>query len=145
MINPGGGGALSVDLLRQAKRKLDDDDVPAEDRHISVSPSGMEDLLNESEVTSADYNLRALVRGEVTFYMGFEFHMISPTIMPLASGVRSAIVHQRDAMGLGMIMDLRTTVDRLPTKRNALGVYVVGTWDAVRIQEEGVVEIKYTE
>ena len=60
-----GSAGLTLAKLVSAKKILDENDVdPSIARYIVVSPEQTEDLLNNSTVTSADYNsIKALVRG----------------------------------------------------------------------------------
>ena len=53
---------LTVAKLRAAKKTLDSNNVPAEDRHIVLHANNLSSLLSETAVTSADFNtVRALV------------------------------------------------------------------------------------
>ena len=60
-----GSAGLTLAKLVSAKKILDQNDIdPSIPRYIVVSPEQTEDLLNNSTVTSADYNsIKALVRG----------------------------------------------------------------------------------
>ena len=143
--NGGTPTKFTLTYLRQAARLLDENDVMGDDRHIVVAPKAIEDLLEDSTVTSSDFNtVKALVNGEINTFMGFTFH--KSTRLPLATGnIRSCFAWQRLAMGLAVNQDLMVTIDRLPQKQNSVQVYVKSTFNAIRIEEEAVVEIKYDE
>uniref|UniRef100_UPI0040478E66 phage capsid protein n=1 Tax=Aliarcobacter sp. TaxID=2321116 RepID=UPI0040478E66 len=70
-----GGAGLTLAKLIEAKEILDSNDVdPSIPRYIAVSPKQITNLLDDPEVTSADYNtVRALVKGELDTYVGFKF------------------------------------------------------------------------
>ncbi len=61
-----GSAGLTVAKLVQAKKILDNASVdPSIPRYIAVGPEQIEDLLNNSTVTSSDYNtVKALVQGK---------------------------------------------------------------------------------
>jgi hypothetical protein len=69
------GDNMNVELLRRAKQKLDEQEVdPSIRRYIAHESSQVTNLLEDSNVTSSDFNtVKALVQGEVNQYMGFEF------------------------------------------------------------------------
>jgi hypothetical protein len=70
-----GAAGLTLAKLIEAKEILDSNDVdPSIPRYIAVSPKQITNLLDDPEVTSADYNtVRALVKGELDTYVGFKF------------------------------------------------------------------------
>ena len=139
-----GGTNLTLSKLIQAKEIFGNNDVDESDLYIVVSPAGITKLLNDTNVTSADYNtVRALVMGEIDTYVGFKF--IQSTLLPKTGDIREHFAWSPMTMGLGMGLELSTTVDRLPTKSNATQVYVSGSFGAVRIVDEGVVKISADE
>ena len=66
---------LNLDALRRAKRLFDQNDVDESiPRYIAVTSRQIESLLDEEELTSADYNtVKTLVQGEIDTFMGFRF------------------------------------------------------------------------
>lgn len=133
---------MSVAVLAQAKRILDDNNVPQDDRHIVVAPQTIETLLGITSITSSDFNtVKALVQGDVDTFMGFKFHMIDPDLLPLSGTDRSLFVWHKRAMGLATGLDVKVDVSQRPDKRNATQVYVNATFGSVRIEDEGVVRI----
>lgn len=128
-----GGTGMTVSKLRQVKRILDNAGVPASGRTALVSPYAIEDLLADSQVTSADYNtLGALHNGQLPngTYMGFKFIVISdaipddtavltggsadPIILPKSGNIRTCFFYHQSAVGMSLAMDFNTTVDRRP-------------------------------
>lgn len=67
---------LTLKKLIEAKRLLDKNDVMDEERIIVVNASAVANLLNDTTITSADYNsVKALVAGEINTFLGFRFVM----------------------------------------------------------------------
>lgn len=68
--------SLTVAQIVAAKKALDDDDVDEDDRYAVVNTTILNNLLGVTEATSADYNsVKALVRGEINTWLGFEWIM----------------------------------------------------------------------
>ena len=86
---------LNLTKLRNAKRLLDKNNVPMDGRCFLVSASGLESLLGETSITSADFNsVRALVSGEIDTFLGFKFTMIGDRLDE-ERGQSLAVVHPR--------------------------------------------------
>ena len=66
---------LTIAKLVSAKEILDAASVdPSIPRHIVVSPKQISDLLNNTTVTSSDFNtVKALAQGEINTFVGFNF------------------------------------------------------------------------
>jgi hypothetical protein len=112
------GGAdtnLNVAKLRRIKKYMDDNEVPMEGRHITASPSGLEGLLGETQVTSADYNsVKALVQGDVDTFLGFKFHIIGIRKeggLPKSGAVRDGFAWHESAIGYANGIDMTTKID----------------------------------
>jgi len=73
-------GGLTILGLRTLKKAFRKDEVLDEEGeklliHMAVSADELDTLLDNTEVTSADYNtVKALVHGDVDTFMGFKFH-----------------------------------------------------------------------
>lgn len=64
---------LNIAAIRKAKFKFDAAEVEGQ-RYITYRGADLEALLATTEITSADYNnVRALVRGEIMEFLGFQF------------------------------------------------------------------------
>lgn len=76
-VSAGALSGLNIETLRLAKYKFDAADIdPMETRYFAITAKQLQDLLAETEITSADYNtVKALVRGEIDTFMGFKFIM----------------------------------------------------------------------
>ena len=140
-----GGTKMSVDKMRQAKRILDANEVPPMGRWLALNAIGLEDLLQETETTSADFNsVKALVQGEINSFLGFNIIRLE-RLPSQAANERSAYAWHRDALGLAMAQDIMVDIDVRKDKNLATQVFAAATFGAVRIEDEGVVEIDYAE
>ena len=140
-----GSGGLTVAKLRTAKQTLDLSDVdPSIPRHIIVSPRQISDLLNITEVTSADFNtVKALANGEINTYLGFNF--IVSNRLALSSTTRSCIAFAQDGIALGIGKDVNARIDERSDKSYATQVYYCMSIGATRMEEAKVVEVQCTE
>lgn len=108
-------------------------------RILTCAPQQITNLLNTTEVKSADYNtVKALAEGKIDTFMGFKFKISNllnkvSTTRQCAAWVKGAIKRTKGSM--------RSTIDRLPQQTNA--TQILSMWDlaAVRVYDEGVVQI----
>lgn len=137
-----GNVGLTISKLISAKLLLDasenDPDTP---RFIVCSAKQIANLLQTTEVTSADYNnIQALVRGNVTNFMGFEF--IRTELLPVnGSGYRRVMCFRQDAMLLALAKDINSQVAPRPDKKFVPYAYLCMSIGATRMEEAGCVEI----
>ena len=153
---------LNVFTLTLVQEKFDSNDVDEDiPRYFAYSGKQKQNMLNETEVTSADYNtIRALVQGKIDTFMGFKF--IRSERLPvtagsttftvadgtvgsgagtIAAGARRCIAWAEDGMIFATGVDLLVRIDELPTKRYSTQVYAAHQVGAVRMEEEKVVEV----
>lgn len=155
---------LNIAKLRAAKRKLLEAEVDVDNDPLFciISAKQHDDLLNEAQAISLEYNNRpVLVDGKITSFMGFNF--IHSERIPGAANFNTAIngaiatgtgagqytagskylvpVFAKSGMALGMWNDVTTTIDRRADKRNSYQVYVTGTFGATRLEEKRCVLI----
>ena len=144
----GVGTGWNIEKLRAAKKALDKREVPNMDRHIAITPDGLEDLLGEPELTSADYaSVKALVQGEVNTFMGFTFHMVAARTeggMSKTGNVQDNFAWHMSAIGEAVGTDITTGADWIAHKKSWLshGEFKGG---AVIRDNEGIVKIQTTE
>lgn len=137
-----GGAGLTLAKLLQAKEILDSNDVdPSIPRYIAVSPKQITNLLDDPEVTSADYNtVRALVKGELDTYVGFKF--ITTNRLPLdGSNDRRVFAWAMDGIKLAIGKEPSARIDERADKSYATQVYYCMSVGATRMEEAKVVEI----
>jgi hypothetical protein len=139
------GTGLTLAKLLTAKEMLDEAEVDEEaPRFIVVASAQITDLLNTTEVKSADYNtVRALMEGKVDTFLGFKF--IRTQLLTIAGGVRYCYAYAMGAVGMGRINDIQARIDQRIDKNMAWQPYVQMDMGAARIEEERVVELACTE
>ena len=139
---------LNVAKLRAAKRLLDKNNVPMDNRHIIIHANSLASVLGETSVTSADFNtVRALVSGELNTFLGFTFHTIGDRAeggLPIANSERKLWALHRDAVGYAEGIAPRTEINYIPEKTSFL-VNAVFSAGAIAIDAEGIVEIQTTD
>jgi hypothetical protein len=137
-----GGAGLTLAKLIEAKEILDSNDVdPSIPRYIAVSPKQITNLLDDPEVTSADYNtVRALVKGELDTYVGFKF--ITTNRLGLdGSNDRRCFAWAMDGIKLAVGKEPTARIDERADKSYATQVYYCMSVGATRMEEAKVVEI----
>jgi hypothetical protein len=135
-----GATGMTISKLTEAKYILDNSDVDMEGRCIVIAPAQLRDLLNTVEITSSDYNsVQALVKGEISTFLGFDF--VTSTRLPLVSGERVCVAFQKDAVGLAVNRDTEIRRDERSDISYALQVFARFTAGATRIDDAGVVRI----
>lgn len=136
---------LNVAKLRAAKKALDKNNVPMDNRHIIIHANSLSNLLSETAVTSADFNtVRALVSGELNTFLGFTFHTIGDRDeggLAIASSERKLWAFHRDAIGYAEGIAPRTEINYIPEKTSWL-VNAVFSAGAIAIDAEGIVEVQ---
>lgn len=140
-----GGAGLTLAKLLSAKKIFDNADVPMEDRYIAITGTQLYDLLNTTEVKSADYNtVKALVQGEVNTFCGFKF-ILSNRLASLST-TRYVMAWHRSGILLASAGSMSTDVDRVKTKIGMpWQIYADIYCGSTRLEEEKVVEISCVE
>jgi hypothetical protein len=143
----GSNTGLNTTKLRRAMRLFDDQAAPSGQRYFLGHAIGKEQLLGETEPTSGDFNtVRALVNGEITSFVGFQFMWMETRDeggLTLASNVRTNYAWHGGPMGsVGMAtgINFNTEVNYIADKTSWLanGLFTAG---AVTIDALGVAEI----
>lgn len=135
---------MTLDKLTEARYILSVEDAPmGEEKYIAYGPSQLKAMLdNITEVKSSDYaNVKALVDGEVDYFMGFRFKETNEIAID-GSDITSVVCWTKNALLLGKAASPSVRID----ERNDLSylTQVFSTMDigATRMFEEGVIEIK---
>lgn len=139
-------GGLTKAKLISSKELLDaaevDDDV---ERFIVTTARQISNLLNDTEITSSDYNtVKALVQGQIDTFMGFTFKR-TERLLTDGSGDRLCYAYAATAVGLGVPQDIEVDIGPRRDKRNATQVYACMGLGAVRVEDVQVVEIACVE
>ena len=141
----GASQALEVNDLIKARRLLEAAENEEDDGEnkwcIVMSAVCREQLLQQTEVTSADYaTVKALVNGQVNTFLGFDF-IKSQRAAITAAGIRDVFAWVKKSMQLAVGEEPRAFIDRLPQKRHSLQVRYEQDCGATRMDEKGVVRI----
>ncbi|MEK9918076.1 MAG: phage capsid protein [Pelagibacteraceae bacterium] len=136
-----GGTDLTVAKLRSAKKILDLSDVdPSIPRYIACGPDQIENLLSDTSVTSSDFNtVKALVQGEISAFMGFNF--IVTNRLSKTGNIRSCFAWAEDGLALAVGRDVMARIDERNDKGYATQVYYCMSIGSTRMEEEKVVQI----
>lgn len=138
---------LTVGKLRQVRYLLDAAEAAPDDEAdltAVVSPKQTQDLLRQTEVTSADYNqVKALVEGKVNTYMGFRFIMSNR--LPKSGNLRECCFFERQGLLLAVASEVMVDVGPRRDKRNSVQVYVCGSFGSSRMWEEKIIRVKCDE
>jgi len=143
-VGVGGNNAFNVAKMRRAKKIMDANGVPSENRHIAISATCMEQLLGTTQATSIDYNsVRALVDGNINSYLGFNVHLIEDRKeggLPLVGNNRTVFAWHYDAVGVAIGMEQQTDMNYIAQKTSWLvtGKFFGG---AINIDDDGIVQI----
>ena len=146
----GAGTNLNMAKLREAARLMNTANVPAEDRYMLIHASQLSSLLSETAVTSSDFNsVKALVQGDITSFMGFNFITIGDrTEGGLTGGgsgsTRKVYAYHKMAVGMAESMAIRSEINYIPEKTSWL-VSSMFSAGAIAIDAGGCVDITCTE
>jgi len=144
-----GAGTQALDLatITAAAQELNKVEAPMEDRYFVVHEGGLNDLLNDTTITNADYNsVRLLMSGDIDSFMGFKWKIIGSGRaeggLPLTTTVRSGFAFHKASVGHAVGIDMKTRVDYVPHKASWLSM---GMWKggSIAIDVEGIIEVKY--
>ena len=139
-----GSTGLTLAKLLEANEILEGADLEDDaQRVIVVSPKQMTNLLNTTEIKSADYNsVKALVSGQVDTFMGFKF--IKSNFLRKVSTTRTCVCWVK-----GAIKRVKGSMSSKISVRDDLSeaIQIRSKWalSATRVYDEGVVSIECTE
>lgn len=138
---------LNTAKCRSAKKTLDTNGAPQSDRHAAVHANNLYGLLGDADATTFDKNtVKALVDGEITKWLGFNFHVLEDRDeggLTVATSTRSTYFYHGGSMGStghAVGIDMRTEVNYVPEKTSWLsnGLFCAGS---VLIDSNGLVEV----
>lgn len=147
-----GGTGLTLAKLLSTKELLDAAEVQADDgqdvtgqaptpsRVIACSSKQLTNLYGTTEIKSVDYNsVKALSQGTIDTFLGFKF--MRSERLAKSGTTRFALAWCKPCIRMGIGKDIITSLDKLPQKNMAVQVYARESIGAVRVEDEGVVEI----
>lgn len=137
-----GSAGLTIAKLVEAKQKLDEQSVdPSIRRYIACSPKQISDLLNNTTVTSADFNtVRALATGTISEFVGFTF-IVTNRLQVDSSSNRLVYAWAQDGIKMAVGKEPTARIEERADKSYATQVYYCSSFAATRMEEDKVVEI----
>lgn len=133
--------AASPTLARviAVKKALDDQDVEMEERYFVCTPEFLDNLLDVTEATSADYAaVKALIRGEINTWMGFKWIM-STRLAAISASTLIGIAYQKYGICMAMASQPLVRTDERADLSYSWQVYYELNIGAVRLEEDRVV------
>ena len=119
-----GATGLTVAKLSATSQLMDDLEIDEEGRYFVGSTKGKQQLLNEEKATSTDYaSIKALVRGDINTFYGFEFKWIGKREeggLYKTGDIRDCFAFHQSSIGTAVGIDPSTNVDWIPTKKSYL-------------------------
>lgn len=140
-------GLTVAKLIEARERLLAADNDPGEARYLACSERQISNLLSTTEVTSADYNsIKALVRGEVNSFMGFQF-VTSERLLKTAGppDIRHCFAWVKSGLHFCSWKPLEFKADPRPDKNYVWQLWQACTIGAARTQEKKIVQINCAE
>lgn len=142
-----GTTGLSPDDLVSAKIELVKAGVGSGDLFCLLNGKGLSDLLGAEKTSSSDYaNVKALVNGEIDTFAGFKVITMEDRaeggLSVAGDGEVSAYAFAKDAVGLAIGVDNKTTIDYIPEKVSFLCNGMLKAGAAIR-DTAGLVKINY--
>lgn len=135
--------AASMTLARVVaiKALMDAQDVETEDRTFVITPAALDNLLNTTTATSSDYNsIKALIRGEINTWMGFNWIM-STRLAAVSASTLVGIAYQKYGLCAAMASEPLVRTDERPDVSYSWQVYYELNMGAVRLEENRVVVV----
>jgi len=138
---------LTIPKLRKARQTLiAAQNDKSEPRYIAISAQQMTDLLSNSLIQDIDTNeVKALVHGEVDFYMGFKFLEIERLLTTATNAHRRLPCWVHSGVLFASGAEIHADIGPRRDKRNSTQVYVAASFGAVRMEEAKIVEIECDE
>lgn len=136
--------ALTIAKLLTCKQILDDAEIDDErQRYFVTNPYNLNQLMNTTEVKSADYNtVRALAQGNVDTFMGFKF--IKSTRLPADdtdTGATRCFAFAQDAIVLAIAEEPSVSVSVRNDLCDSIQVFSTLSIGATRVEGPAVVQI----
>lgn len=136
--------ALTIAKLLTCKELLDNAEIDEErQRYFLCNPHNINQLLNTTEVKSADYNtVRALAEGKIDTFMGFKF--LKSTRLPADdtdTGATKCAAFAQDAIVLAVAEEPTVDVSTRNDLCNSIQVYSTLSIGATRVEGPAVVGI----
>lgn len=135
-------GGLTLAQLLNAKELIEAAEVDDDDPRYFVCSARQinRDLLNTTEVKSADYNtVKALATGQMNAFLGFTF--IRSALLGTSGGDRKCFAFTKSGMGFAKPAEFVTTINKRADVNNADQVHTIGSFGSVRVEDVKVVRV----
>ena len=135
---------LTIAKLLTCKQLLDDAEIDDErQRYFLTNPYNINQLLNTTEVKSADYNtVKALAQGQIDTFMGFKF--LKSTRLNVSgdeTGGRACFAFAQDAIVLAVAEEPTVHIDPRVDLLGSTQIYSILSIGATRVEGPAVVAI----
>ena len=140
--SPANSGLTLAKLIR-AQYIMDTAEVPDEDRYLAISAAQLADLLADvDQVSNSRYSdVRALVDGKVSKFMGFTFVKSQKLTQDVATDIRICPAWHKMGVAFGDAQQPKARIDILPTQNHTIQIRTTLVAGATRLEEERVVLI----
>ncbi|MEE9351525.1 MAG: phage capsid protein [Thiotrichaceae bacterium] len=137
-----GGVGLNLNKLLEASRRLNEEEVdPDMRRYMAITSRQLQDLLEEPELTSADFAVvKTLVEGKIDTFMGFTFIRTERLTLD-TNGDRQVIAWAEDGLLMSSGSNDITRITEREDKNYSVQVFRQEQFGATRMEEVKVVEI----
>lgn len=131
---------------RKTFRANEADEVEGGELYLAMGAEQLEDLLNLTDLTSAEYNTALSLRdGKVNDAMLFGFNIVPCERLPKASSTRTILAWEKSGICLGVGANVVTRVGERADKGFNVQYYAKMSIGAVRVEESRVVPIECNE
>lgn len=142
-----GATGLTMAKVIAAQVALRGQNVQNQNLYAVVNADGLRGLLNDELATSSDYQtIKALVSGDINSLAGFQFIILGNRteggLKLSAANTVDSWFFQRDAVGLAIGIDMKTSVDYVPERTSYLCNGMLKAGSVVR-DNGGLVKVLY--
>jgi hypothetical protein len=141
-----GSAGLTMSKVVQAQVALRGQNVQNSNLFAVIDADGLKGLLNDEKATSSDYQtIKALVSGDINSLAGFQFIILGTRVeggLTIATNTVDSWFFQRDAVGLAIGIDMKTSVDWVPERTSYLCNGMLKAGSVVR-DNGGLVKVEY--
>jgi len=135
---------LTIAKLLTCKQLLDDAEIDDErQRYFLCNPFNINQLLNTTEVKSADFNtVKALAMGQIDTFMGFKFIKSTRLVADdTDTGATKCYAYAQDAIVLAIAEEPTVSIDLRPDLLNSTQIFSTLSIGATRVEGPAVVGI----
>ncbi len=135
---------LTIAKLLTCKEILDNANIDVgRQRYFLTNPHNINQLLNTTEVKSADYNtVKALAQGKIDTFMGYKFIMSTRLVTGADTAAIRSYAFAQDAIVLAVAEEPNVSIDLRPDLLNSTQIYSTLSIGATRVEGPAVVSIE---